>query len=760
MEFVVYLEQLLDIKGLTSLPAPPSDPLSLPLASRLWNACIQLQLLLESTSPQSALLLSLCHIRYFCCVSLSSQLQAADLVKFWARTAKAYLDCDDIQSAANCIQYAEESGETAIEVPVEAKFHLCKWSLELAVRRDGDIGNYVKILCEMVPAIPGERIGLCYFLYKDVAYPLSRRSLFAHAITALNACLTMAADSPRRTEEVTIKAKTLLCSLYLELQAYSKAKELFRLLPANPSTLTLHVKLLISTESMGSFPDLISDILQQGPDCTQSVCDLLLSCSQLMDACRLLWAAAQRFQQRDLIVNWAKTLFCLVTMDPSLSETAEYLSTAKAVEAVCKCGNCEPVLPFLWNLCVERSHAGDYEGSISLLRKILESAEDSQMKQNALILMAQNQFHMGKLEEALESLVNTSPQDGKAALLRLHVLLHMRAASKDSISSTFACMRNTEDIISVVSEVLQERENLPNWPEVQRLLCAQLTKAAQSEIADARLPKVMMFAIQTATDPTLALEYLQICALYRGADEMDRDWLHQKAWNLAIAQSPGLLAYNLLRIAGQLTRNSECQQRCLLAACHMCFTGELIAKYQEALAMVQQMHVSAALQSMHLEVEFEGLLVAAPGNVAEHFEKAALSVENLKTAAGAAFRLRRPDIAALCLKQVLRMDQADVAEMAAVLRTLVTLAASSEESFCYVEQAAKAAGECTYPREEIEWLLALCWNNGVKNYRLDKLVWAERWMSVAMCLVEKSESAHSEQMRKVYSEVLRQRYDS
>lgn len=759
MEFVVYLEQLQELQDISSFPALPSDPLSLSLASRLWNACIQLQLLLESTGS-SPLLLDLCYIRCYCCTSLASHLLPQDMVRFWARTAKAYLDCNELQEAAGCLQKAEESSKSATEVSIECKFHLYKWSLELAVKRDGDIGNYVKLLCDLLPELPGERLGLCFFLYKNVAYPLSQRSLFAHAITALNACLALTAESPRRTEEVAVKARTLLCSLYLELQAYSKARDLLRLLPTNSATLSLHTKLLILTEAMGSFPDLIKDILQQGPACAQCVCDLLLSCSQLMDACRLLWEAAQHFQQSDLVVSWAKTLFCLVTMDPALSETAEYLSINAALEAVCASDDCEPVLPFLWNLCVERSHAGDFEGSTMVLRKVLASAQDSQMKHNALVLLAQNCFRLGRLEEALESLSHTSPQDGKTALLRLHILLRLKAASRDSIASTFASLRTTEDIIAAASEVLQEREHLQDWPDAQRLVCAQLTKVMQSEVTDSRLSQVVKLAVQSASDPALTLEYLHTCALCRGLTEEDRDWLHKKAWNLAIAQSPSLLTYNLLRTAGQLATTHEQQQRCLLAACHTCFIGGLNSKYQESLAILQSIQTEAGLLSMQREVEFEGLLVAAPETLAEHLEKATLSAENLKSAAGAAFKLRRPDIAALCLKQLLRVSQDDVAETAAVLRTLAILAASCDESFCYVEQAVKVAAERVYPREEVEWLLALCWNNGVKNYRLDKLVWAERWMSVAMRLVEKSESAHSEQMRKVYSEVLRQRYDS
>jgi len=759
MEFVVYLEQLQELKDLSALPALPSDPLNLQLASRLWNACIQLQLLFESTGS-SALLLDLCHIRCYCCTSLAPYLPPQDMVKFWARTAKAYLDCNELHGGTSCLQKAEDSDKLATEVSAECKFHLYKWSLELAVKRDGDIGNYVQLLCNLLPELPGERLGLCYFLYKDVAYPLSHRSLFAHAITALNACLTLAAESPRRTEEVAVKARTLLCSLYLELQAYSKARDLLRLLPTNSATLSLHTKLLIMTECMGSFPDLIKDILQHGPACAECVCELLLNCSQLMDACRLLWEAAQHFQQSDLVVSWAKTLLCLVTMDPALSESAEYLSTNAALQAVCETGCCEPVLPFLWNLCVERSLAGDFEGSTAVLRKVLASVQDGQMKHNVLVLLAQNSFRLGKLEEALESLSHTSPQDGKAALLRLHILLRLQAASRDSIASTFTSLRSTEDIVTAASEVLQEREHLRDWPEAQRLVCAQLTKVMQSEVTDSRLSAVVKLAVQSASDPALALEYLHTCALCRGIAGEDRDWLHKKAWNLAIAQSPSLLTYNLLRTAGQLAMTQEQQQRCHLAACHMCFAGGLTTKYQEALVMLQQIQACAGLQSMQREVEFEGLLVAAPETLAEHLEKAVLSAGNLKSAAGAAFKLHRPDIAALCLKQLLRVSQDDVAETAAVLRTLSILAASCDESFCYVEQAVKAAGERTYPREETEWLLALCWNNGVKNYRLDKLVWAERWMSAAMRLVEKSESAHSEQMRKVYAEVLRQRYDS
>lgn len=762
MEFVVYLEQLLDLKTLSSLPTPPPTPLSESLSCRLWNACIKLQQQLECICPPpTALLLDLCHIRQHCCHSLARQHPPEDMIKFWVRTGKAYLDCQDIQSASDCLQKAEECSQLATAVPPAAWFHLYKWSLELAVKSDGEIRNYIQLLCDLISTLAGERLGLCYFLYKDVALPLSQKARLAHATTALTACLALAADCPKRAEELTIKARSLLCSLYLELQASSKAKELLRLLPVNSDALILHVKLLIQTDDMESFPNLIEQILQEGPASSQSISDILLSSSQLMDACKLLWAAAQRFQRSDFETKWAKTLFCLVSMDPSLSETAEYLSTNRALEAVCRNGDYEQVLPSLWNLGVERSHAGDLEGSTAVLRRVVASAQDPERKHQALVLMAQNQLRMGRLEEALESLAQTTSRDGQPALLRLCILLRMQGVSLDTVTNTFASLTADDDVITAASQVLEARKNLSDWSEVQRLVCTQLIKILQSAQANDRLAQVIKFAVQEATDPAVALTYFQACAAWEGLGVDDRDWLQWQAWNLAITQPPCLLASHLLHSSGQLARSTLQQQRCLLAACHVCFAGKLTTKYHEALAKVQDMQVCEQLLSLKREVEFEGLLVCDPGTLAEYLEKGNLCPQDLKTAAGAAFRLQRMDVAAMCLKQLLQVDKSgDIGETAAVYRTLVKLAASSDESFCFVEQAAKVVDERSYPREETEWLLALCWNNGIKNYHQDKLVWAERWMSVALHLVEQSESAHSEQMRQAYSEVLRLRYSS
>ena len=755
MDFVVYLEQLLDCKDLAVLPAPPDTPLSESLACRLWNACIKLQQQLESSGPIS-LLLDLCQIRKYCCTSLALHHSPEDMVKFWARTGKAYLDCEDTQSANCCLQHAEDCNKAATLVPPEAVFHLHKWSLELAVNRDGEIGNYVKLLCDLIPALPGERLGLCYFFYQHVATPLAHQSRLAHAATVLNACLALAAESPKRAEEVTMKARSLLCSLYLDLQVSSKASELLSLLPMNAATLTLQVKLLIQTDALQSFSGLVERILQEGPACSHSISDLLLSSNQLMDACRLLWAATQLFQGNDFRVKWAKALFRLVATDPSLSDTAEHLSTSRALEAVS--GDCEAVLPFLWNLGVERSHAGDMEGSIVVMRKVVDNARSPERKHQALVLLAQNQVRLGQLEKALETLVQTTLNDGKPALLRLQVLLRMQGVSRDTVVSTFASLTTAEDLLTAASLLLEERNNLPDWPEIQSLVCQQLISVLQSASADDRLMKVIKFAVQVATDPTTALHYLQACADWAELDEEARDWLHRQAWNLAITHPPDLRAYHLLHTAAQLTRSTEQKQRCLLAACHVCFAGKLEAKYQEALEQVQRIPASDSLKR---EVEFEGWLVTAPATLAEYLERGNLTSQELKTAAGAAFRLQRTDLAAMCLKQLLHVQKhSDVAETAAVYRTLVTLAASAEESFCYAEQAVKLASERPYPRAEAEWLLALCWNSGIKSYHQDKLVWTERWLSAALQLVEKSHSAHSEQMRKVYAEVLRQRYDS
>ena len=761
MEFVVYLEQLLG-KSIPALPAPPSDLLSRSLACRLWNVCIQVHAQLTALSPPPPTLLQdLCVLRSYCCSCLELHLPAEEMMRYWARTGKAYLDCQDMEAAAFHLQKAEQCGKEGANPPPESWFHLYKWSLELCVKRNGETGNYIQLLCDLLASLPGERLSLCYFLYKDVAYPLSEKNLLAQAIAALNACLSLASDTPRRTEQVTISARSLLCSLYLDLQAYSLASELLQQLPENAASLALRVKLLIKTEDMSAFSDLIEVIVEQGPECVHTISDLLLSSSQLMDACRLLWTATQRFQQSDLVTKWAKALFSLVTMEPSLSETADYLSTSKALEAVCSFGTCEAVLPFLWNLAVERSHAEDFQGSSSILRKIAGTTQDEEMKQNALVLLAQNEFQQGHFESALESLTQTTQNDGKPALLRLHTLLRMQAASRDSVMRTFACLRTSEEIITAVSIVLQEKETQQDWSAVQSLVSAQLVKVLQSECTDSRLPKVVKFAVQTLSSTELVLECLQACALWPGLGEEDREWLHKKAWNLAIALPPGLLAYNLLQAAERLATTVEAKQRCQLTACHVCFAGGPGVKHQEALAALRKLQPVASLQSLHREMEFEGLLVTAPGSMAEYLERTCLSAQELKTAAGAAHRLKRPDITAMCLKQLLHVNcQSEVAETAAVLRTLVCLAASSDESFCYVEQAVKVASERTYPKDELDWLVAECWNSGVKNYRLDKLILAERWMSLALRLVEKNESVHSEQMRKVYSEVMRQRYGS
>lgn len=755
MDYVVYLEQLLDCKDISVLPAPPTTPLSESLACRLWNACIKLQQQIESSGPAGPLL-HLCQIRQYCCTSLALHHSPEDMVKFWARTGKAYLDCEDTQSASYCLQKAEDCSKAATLVPPEAWFHLYKWSLELAVKRDGEIGNYIKLLCDLTPTLPGERLGLCYFLYKDVAIPLSHKSRLAHAAAALNACLALTAESPKRAEEVTVKARSLLCSLYLELQVCSKARELLSLLPTNAATLTLQVKLLVQTDALQSFPALVEQILQEGPACAHSICDLLLSSNQLMDACRMLWAATQRFPHDDFEGKWATTLFRLVAMDPSLSDSAECLSTSKALESVNS--DCEAVLPFLWNLGVERSHAGDLEGSIDVMRRVVGSSQCPERKHQALVLLAQNQARLGQLEKALETLTQTTLNDGKPALLRLHVLLRMQGVSRDTIVSTFASLTTAEDLLTAASLILEERKSLPDWSAIELLVCEQLISVLRSSSTDSRLMKVIQFAVQVATEPAVALNYLQACAVWAGIGEKERDWLYWQAWNLAIAHQPDLLAYHLLHTASLLTQSTEKQQQCLLAACHVCFVGKLEDKYQEALEQVRR---APGSDSLRREVEFEGWLVTEPGTLAEYLEKENLTPQELLTAAGAAFRLRRTDLAAMCLKQLLHVQkQSDIAQTAAVYRTLVTLATSTEESFCYVEQAVKLASERSYPRAEVEWLLALCWNNGIKSYHQDKLVWTERWLSAALQLVENCHSAHSEQMRKVYAEVLRERYDS
>jgi len=63
-----------------------------------------------------------------------------------------------------------------------------------------------------------------------------------------------------------------------------------------------------------------------------------------------------------------------------------------------------------------------------------------------------------------------------------------------------------------------------------------------------------------------------------------------------------------------------------------------------------------------------------------------------------------------------------------------------------------------WPKDELEWILATSWNHGLKSYRIGALERADRWMSLALKVVQFTGDEYLAHMKDIYQDVMKQRY--
>jgi len=131
-----------------------------------------------------------------------------------------------------------------------------------------------------------------------------------------------------------------------------------------------------------------------------------------------------------------------------------------------------------------------------------------------------------------------------------------------------------------------------------------------------------------------------------------------------------------------------------------------------------------------------------------------------------------------CLQRYLRAfigvrGGVDYWQCAAAYREMIGLHASRNESFAVYDgilhllsgggsggpsdKDGVAGSAQLYPPEEVAWLVATAWNNGVHFYRLQQYTWSERWMGKSLALSKfcSADAFPHETMMESYAECLK-----
>lgn len=92
-----------------------------------------------------------------------------------------------------------------------------------------------------------------------------------------------------------------------------------------------------------------------------------------------------------------------------------------------------------------------------------------------------------------------------------------------------------------------------------------------------------------------------------------------------------------------------------------------------------------------------------------------------------------------CLLRILSLAKPDYSTVALVIRKLIQLADASdkdgEEVLAFYSESAKllvGLDPNTYPRDELQWLVATAWNRAPFLIKFKRLEEAEKWMKVAI----------------------------
>ena len=101
----------------------------------------------------------------------------------------------------------------------------------------------------------------------------------------------------------------------------------------------------------------------------------------------------------------------------------------------------------------------------------------------------------------------------------------------------------------------------------------------------------------------------------------------------------------------------------------------------------------------------------------------------------------------MCLEKCL-----DYEKDCQTLRELISISNNFEDAEKYLDLALSFYSHIT-DSYEIDWIVAVCWNNGIRLYSTNQNCFAKKWMTYALKFAEKCNHAIYDRIFNLYNEI-------
>ena len=697
----------------------------------LWNLSVKLsELCGDSLDLQSGL----SKIRFRACTILSDCFQKPEVDKYWLRTAKSFLDCRNFQSAELCLSKIDLASSS-----LELKFNYYLWKTQLLFLTEQDFLASLRESALLCKELPNEKFRLSRFLYVDICKKLQTKMQYHEMVEILIICQEIsqgAVSEPLR--QIYEHSKVLLCECFIEVAKYEKAEFLLEEMQSGCERFLLMLKLRVYTDRFEELRDIMKKMMVEVDQSTlQTAVDLLISRNKLIEACDCLKIITERYKTPELLTKWFKILFALESshwVDRNL-DCVDMCRVLDLITALKYSGS--EYKKLLWDYISELYSAGSSVLALEYTEKYYLCISEGDEEANALVFTALCYLELKQPTKTLEILQNLRTTE-EITCLRLRAQIQLG----DFASVTFHVLSSLSP--QEITQVLKELS------ESNTQLFEQFTFELSQKFIES-LPKPDQQCVLLKWFCEHDTSFSRRCWYLTKAKEVisgaDLEYFFAKAWNFSIQVEDPVQRVDLMLLSLDLAEKSSLSYSvngCYVfaTACREIIHHKVSKHYESLLQKIQCMPEAHRSQDTLL-LEFElSILLKSPINSqlpSDYYYLKKLSV----------FCLENNDYeySKISLERCLEIDC-----RCETVRELIRISRSFEEAEKYLKIALEQYNEGT-GGDEVDWVVAVAWNNGIRAYTMYQDNNARNWIMYAVKISEKCNHPLSHRILQAYHDI-------
>jgi hypothetical protein len=696
----------------------------------LWNISIKLT---ELSGESNTTLKGLARLRLRACEILSVHFTPTESDKYWLRTSKAFIDSQDFELASKCL------GSIDIDrnPDAELKFNFYFWKTQLQFLTQKEYFEPLKQSLLLSKELPNEKFRLARYLYVEVCGKLQSHKNYQDMIDVLIMCQEITQGILYEPlKQIYQQSKLLLCDCFIETSKFEKSEFLLDEIPDSVQKLLLNLKLKIYTDSFDEILKIMQQmVLEADVKALDTGVDMLVNRNKLVDACKCLHIIAQKHKNSEVLLKWFKILFALQTVN-GLDTTIEYLNMKKVLNLMSSLSSTDyEYKNLLWDYINELYYMNEKQTALEYAEKFYICLTEGSETQAGLIFCAKCYVELNYPVNALN-------------------LLNTMHNSPEVDSLTIRARVQTGDLKSVNLESLKKLPALEIVKVLQELMNYDFS-LFDKFIKE--LGEVLVNFVDNLQHKTLLLKWLcendgNRLGLYlnlalESLDSKDLEYFFARAWNSAIetqgTEARGdrmMLCLNIGEKCGMVSTADG--MYVFINTCYAIISDK-IAKYYEdlykKLSSIPEYLISQELALIQFELQ---ILLKIPIQIALPDD-----YEYIKRLSYITLSHNEYEYSKMCLEKCL-----DYEITPETLRELIKISNNFEEAEKYLKIAADTYTDAT-DKDEVDWMIAVCWNNGVRLLNSFQSLHAKKWVFYSLKFTEKCKHELEHKMRSLYNDI-------